>query len=325
MKKNSIDFDWVATEMVKAVRGKRSQNQLNRKLGFSVNQLYRWESGYRKITWKNFVQICSLSRVSIGEILKVEIGFFGDEREIKDLILHLKGQHSLTAFSKLVNLPNTKIRNWAQGRGQVNLSDVLKMIEGSLGVSTDIVAKICDINLVPSLLEVHKLRLFQRNICFQNPELMIMIHGVELLSRQALGASYWSQISGLTSLSEKRCKELVEIGIDAKYFEMKEQHLKVTISFIDTRGALKQTLDMRRFWINVALKKIDTIEDITKPHRLLYFIMSVSDHGAEKLQALMYQFISKMAELNRDDPGPSTQIRLINFQNILMGRETLLK
>ena len=52
-------FKKISIDLLKLIRGKRSQQQMNDRLGHSFNQSYRWEKGITKISWPGFVEYCS--------------------------------------------------------------------------------------------------------------------------------------------------------------------------------------------------------------------------------------------------------------------------
>ncbi len=54
----NLDYQKLASELAKAVRGSTAQTILNKKLHYTANQIYRWESGYSDIYWQDFIKVC---------------------------------------------------------------------------------------------------------------------------------------------------------------------------------------------------------------------------------------------------------------------------
>ncbi|HEX2879444.1 MAG TPA: helix-turn-helix transcriptional regulator, partial [Polyangiaceae bacterium] len=63
-----------ACQLLERLRGRRSQLQLSRKLGFTSNVIYTWESGRRFPEVSNFFRIAELARVPVKERW---LGFLG--------------------------------------------------------------------------------------------------------------------------------------------------------------------------------------------------------------------------------------------------------
>lgn len=95
-----IRYAEVARELVRAVRGKLSQAQLNRKLGYETNQLYRWEAGKRSISWVNFEKLTRACKVDLRKVLKREFGYSGSADDSASLLRHFVGQSSVSGFAK---------------------------------------------------------------------------------------------------------------------------------------------------------------------------------------------------------------------------------
>lgn len=66
-----FDFDELTCELLVALRGRRSQVALSRRLRFRFNQIYRWESGSRKVRWSDFTRICQACGVDLPQAVRV--------------------------------------------------------------------------------------------------------------------------------------------------------------------------------------------------------------------------------------------------------------
>src|SRR4051812_46163024 len=66
-------------EIVKALRGRRSQATLSRMLGYTFNQIYLWETGRRKIHWSDFSALCKVLNRPLDELI---VQFFQTQRRL---------------------------------------------------------------------------------------------------------------------------------------------------------------------------------------------------------------------------------------------------
>ena len=65
-----MNFNLLREQLLKAVRGPISQADISQKLGFSFNQVYRWEKGITKITWCQFAKLAKACNIDIDHALK---------------------------------------------------------------------------------------------------------------------------------------------------------------------------------------------------------------------------------------------------------------
>src|SRR5688572_14281222 len=65
----SEHYEQVARELVRAVRGRRSQSDLSRRAGYHSNMVQRWESGECAPTAASFFDVCRTQRIDLVRAL----------------------------------------------------------------------------------------------------------------------------------------------------------------------------------------------------------------------------------------------------------------
>jgi hypothetical protein len=60
-----LDFERASRELIRAIRGERSQVALSRRLGYRSNVVYMWESGRRWPTAAETLRAASLCRLDV--------------------------------------------------------------------------------------------------------------------------------------------------------------------------------------------------------------------------------------------------------------------
>src|SRR5210317_1938034 len=97
-----MEFKLIASEIIRSLRGDLSQEQLNRKLGFKTNQVYRWEKGHAKVDWEDFILLSQKLKLDLDLLLRSYFRFNGSARDIKVLFEHLFAGQSIARISKRV-------------------------------------------------------------------------------------------------------------------------------------------------------------------------------------------------------------------------------
>jgi hypothetical protein len=69
-----IDHETVARELIRALRGDRSQTAFSRHLGYRCNVLYTWESGRRWPTAATFFRVSLKAKVDVAAKLPDFLG-----------------------------------------------------------------------------------------------------------------------------------------------------------------------------------------------------------------------------------------------------------
>src|SRR5687767_4395102 len=119
-----MDWQLVARDLLRALRGRRSQRQLSRKLGFSSNVVYRWESGRAAPAAHEFFRLAALV-VRTPYLRLLEAGFRYDEgRRTHDLadakgvagwLEAMRGELPITSLAESTGCSRFVISRWLSG------------------------------------------------------------------------------------------------------------------------------------------------------------------------------------------------------------------
>jgi len=113
---NGPDFDLVTRELVALLRGRLSQERLSRALGYTHNQLYKWEKIRKRISWDEFARLCELRK---KPLLAVVTNCLGDTVRTSDgrrIFNELVPPSSHRAFQRLLGVPLSSVTRWAGGK-----------------------------------------------------------------------------------------------------------------------------------------------------------------------------------------------------------------
>jgi hypothetical protein len=131
----SSDYKKLAAKLIKEARGKFSQEQVNMKLNIEFNQVAKWESQRKRISWTDFLFVCNLSKIDVLKAVNIAIGF-GRETS------------SLAIYKFITSKDNSEARN------RLSISDtVLKRRVASKEFFLDEILEIIDCYL-PKRLQV---------------------------------------------------------------------------------------------------------------------------------------------------------------------------
>jgi transcriptional regulator with XRE-family HTH domain len=124
-----MDYDKLAVQVLKAIRGKVSQNTLSEKLGFDFNQFYKWETERKVIYLKDFISICNCLLLDL--MTAINRNLFLDIRklnshEIGYTILKI---HSAKELLSSIKVSASTLSRWTSGDGDIRLSLFFEIID----------------------------------------------------------------------------------------------------------------------------------------------------------------------------------------------------
>src|SRR4051812_5121738 len=123
-KLDDMDFDLIARETVVAARGKLSQRALSRKLGYRTNQVYRWESGQRQVSWPQFAELCRATGLDLRGALRKLGCYQKDPTDTGTLVRFLLGEAKLAAVAKVSGVSRFSLMRWRNGTATPSLRGI---------------------------------------------------------------------------------------------------------------------------------------------------------------------------------------------------------
>ena len=163
----------VATrEILRALRGKRSQVAFARRLGFRSNVPAAWEGGHRCPDSVEWFRVCD--RVGVDAVAAMRRFHAPAQTAVsKDAVgpwlQELRGRTSIADLSSRSGCSPTQLRRWLGGRARPKVFQFLMVVDALTGRAPDLVAEIVDIDRVPTLASRYHAGRTQRRLAFEHP------------------------------------------------------------------------------------------------------------------------------------------------------------
>lgn len=158
----SHDYDLLARQLIEAVRGRRSQVDLSRRLGYRSNMVHRWESGECSPSAATFLGMCAKQRIDVAQAFT---RFYGrrplwlaeveatSAEAVAAFLRDQKGKVTLGELARQTGCNRFTLARWLKGRAEPPLGELLRVIEASSQRLLDFIAALTDPARVPLLVE----------------------------------------------------------------------------------------------------------------------------------------------------------------------------
>lgn len=300
-------------ELLRAIRGRWSQNRLSERLGFRFNQIYRWETAYTQISWKDFVRLCAARKANLSSPLHGYLGYGGSLEDGTALVSHLLGPLSLAEAASRMGVSAYTIRSWKSGRTRTLLETVLRIMSELQNFLPEFVEHLVGPDAVPSLAAEIARRKKQRRFLFDYPMGNAALHflGLDEIAERPYPEGYLARKLGL-SLSDER--KLLEKMLEAEIVAKVEGRYRDLARDLETSGGFKDGLRVRRFWAEKVVRFMDSLK--AKPERTLSAITSyeASDDACKRIRSAHFEYLTKVYQILQTDPGPKERAVVQLFQ-----------
>jgi hypothetical protein len=318
-----MKHDILAGELFRALRGKRSQRLLSRRLGYTSNVLYHWETG-RSLPAAAALFACTrkLGRAPsacLERFLGASADWLDDDAlctdaGVAELARRLCGDTPLGVLAERMGRSRFVVSRWLGGQTVIRLPALLSLVDASSRRVLDFVAAFVDPVALPSAAAAWRLLEHNRSAAYEHPWTQAVLRALELEDYQRLARHEKGWIArriGIDAKEEERCLEiLLKAGQVRKVRGRLRAH---TAQTVDTRKSPKDAERLRAFWLDVA----KSCQASARPGTYAYNVCSLSLADYEKLRELHRRFFRDMQELV-ERSNPSERVVLLATQLIAL-------
>ena len=295
-------MELVARQLVRAVRGGRSQEAFSRRLGYKSNPVADWEAGRRFPVAAEFLRACRLGQIDVDgafERFRPEeapaLGD-GDDDGVAAWLDALRGTTPITEVAERLEASRYAVSRWLKGSTRPRLPDFLRMIDLLTDRLSDLVAELVPIQAVPALADVHRERHASRTLAFEEPWTEAILRVLETRAYRQLPAHLPGWLSDRLEIPrdvEDRCLEgLALAGVIAQ--DDAGRWTPVGALTVDTRADPDGTLRLKHHWASLGVRRA------TEPHAgdmVSYNVVGVSRADLERIREAHIRYFHEVRQI----------------------------
>jgi transcriptional regulator with XRE-family HTH domain len=250
-----------AQQLIRALRGPRSQLAFARRLGYRANPVTDWEHGRRYPTAQEALRIAERVGIDVVAALAhfapgVALGGGPGNYALGGWMRTLLGQTKVSELARRMGRSRPTLSRWLCGSAQPRLHEFMEFIDATTGRLPDWVAELVPIEHVPALQSRFRVAQAARRLAFERPWTEGILRVLETDASQERSThdpSWLSRVLGLPSEEVATCLEqLLEAQVitreGCKYAELRPLS-------VDTRGGRSALRAVKAHWARVAMER----------------------------------------------------------------------
>lgn len=309
----SLNYKKVSIELLTSVRGEVSRSALARRLATGIENITRWESGSRRISWADFADVCEVVGKDLISTLKAILTYTGDVRDGCALARQLLGAARLTEVARDTGISRFTLMRWQQNKSEPSLAEILQIMHACQFIMLEFVAHLVDISTVPEAWQEYSRRRIRKEIYYQMPVAAAILCCLKLDDYKALPKHEEGFISRKIGISledeQVAIDKLLEVGKivprDGRYEAINEQ-LELTDS--------QAFRSFSSYWLRRAADFCDTAPN---PMPIIGYGMDIHPTSKATLKLLKdeyFTFYKRVRALLNQDNGPRDTVYV--FQSL---------
>jgi transcriptional regulator with XRE-family HTH domain len=314
----------LSAELVRALRGKRSQAALGRRLGYTSNVIYTWESGRRAPTASAFFRLAAHCRVDVASGLAA---LFGPQMERVDplqpagvtaLLSALTSSHRLAELASATGTDRTTIARWLRGATEPKLPQLLRLVDAMSHRLLEFVSLFADAAALPSTRTAHRDLIVQRRLAYELPWSHAVLRALELDAYRTLPAHEPGFIARRVGLSLQEEERYLAVLVDAKQIRKERGRWVVRrVLTVDTRPSEADNRRLKQHWARVGLERLSTVPH--PPGALFSFnLFAIGSDEYERIRRLHIEYFERVREIVAES-RTADRVALMNLQLVLLG------
>jgi len=321
-----MNYSIVITELLRALRGKRSQVGLSRRLRFRFNQIYRWESGQTKIGWTDFVRLTEVVKVDLGKIIRMLRVFDHHPSEHVKLVESMIGSRKIVQIARDMKCSTSVLSRWLNGRTTPSLEQMLRLMQAtdqSVIQFLDAISPIED--SFPSLREKHQA--LKRRIeffhCFPDATLVIRLMETDEYRRLTRYERGWFARRLKIPIAEE--KTIIETLVRLELVEMcANKPVPIVTEHIRTISTYEQRRKTDKYWQQMGAKVLDISDRPTIFSSFGYWAFSCSEEARKKVREAEHAFYQTVGNIvNTDQPASGRSTVMALYSQLLDLRDLI--
>jgi transcriptional regulator with XRE-family HTH domain len=318
-----MDYDRVAAQFLRALRGKRSQAAFCRRFGYRSNVAHTWESQRGFPTAARVFQIARQLGVDVDAALRRFYGLappwihevdIASRQGVARLLTDLAGKTSMVELARYTGKTRFAISRWLKGEAEPRLNDFFQLVECSSMRLVDLIETLVDPQSIPCIRDRWHSMSVARRLAYDAPWTPAVLRALELKAYQELSdppTAWLARRIGLATDEVQRCLDLLhEAGQIRK--EGNKWHL-VDVMSLDVRKDQEAAARLRAWWARVAAERCEQ-----RRRGTMYTLCGVSAADLERLREVQKAYFNEMRAIISQSQ-PVERVALVMAQVLDLG------
>ena len=283
-------MEHAARQLLRALRGERSQLAFARRLGYQGNPIPRWEGGHRFPTAAETLRACRVVGVDVDAAFRAfhppaAAAWSGD---LAAWLAALSGAARHSEIAERAGMSRQQIGRILRGDSQPRLPEFLTVLEAITGRAADWVAELVDIDTIPALRgrrrQARAVRLLAHDHPW-SPAVLAILDTLPAMTRQ-------EQLTAITArlpLPSHSVEEILDVIETSGARDPAVQARALTVDVAPTRA---EQLSLRAHWAQASADRIAAVRDAgASPHDLFSFnVFTASRADLDRIRRLQRDF-----------------------------------
>lgn len=302
-----MDFELASRELVRALRGQRSQAAMRRRLKRSSNVFHAWETGTRYPSATDFLQLLQLSGRSPLLVLSRFAPCRGTAPQglVTSWLNALARNRSQAELARSLGVNRNTVARWLKGETEPRLPQLLAFVEVTTQRCLDFLGELVEAERLPSVAAAHADLQRQRSLAYSRPWAHAVLRALELEQYRALLQHEPGVLARCTGIALDEELQCLQELLRAKQIRRRAGRFQVgRVLAVDTREDPAGNLALKRHWFGVASERLAQA-GIPEAGLASYNLFAISEGSLERIRQAHLDYYEQIRAIVADSERPT--------------------
>jgi DNA-binding transcriptional regulator YiaG len=308
MRARRASYERLAVELLRALRGRRSQSGLSRRLGYRSNIVHRWETRQCWPSAARFLELCqrvgvdlrkSFRRMAPREPERLFAAPPASTDAVVALLCELRGRTPIIQLAASMGVNRFTVSKWLRGTAQPNLPAFLQLIQATSGRLLDFLATLCDPTSLPSAAKKWQRLQLARNVAYDEPWSHGVLRALQLHTAPRVEDQV-GFIAGRLGIDAAEVQRLLRVLRDAGQVVQRNGRWSAdAVARVDTSLEPDRARTLKATWIRAAVERLEA----GSPGGFAYSLFEVSAADLVRLREVQLEYLRAMLSIVAGSTG----------------------
>ena len=318
-----MDYLSASRELVRALRGRRSQTACNRRLGYSSNVTHAWETGTRQPSMTDLFRLAQLTQVDTvaaarALVRKADLDLSSTAPGGVDgaaWLRELTVGWSVAELGRQLGCNRNTLTRWLRAETEPRVAQLLQLLQLTTQRALDFVACLVPPSQVPALSRDYEDLQRQRHLAYEMPWAHAVLRVLELQAYQALPEHQPGFIAKLLGISLEQEQHALDALARAGQIRRAQGRWRPSrVLSVDTSADPRANLRLKQHWAEVGCQRLSE-SALQRGALFSHNVFAVSDEGYQHIHRAHLEYYDRLRSLVAEFAAP-TRVVLANVQLI---------
>jgi len=302
-------YEDLSSELLRAVRGRRSQIALSRRLGYRSNIVHRWEAQQCWPTAAGFLALCARLKVDVARSFTrfygrspawLETHAATSPAAVAAFLRDVRGRTPIKDLARATGCNRYSLSRWLKGSSEPRLPEFLCLLDVASRRLLDYLATLTEPARLPLLRDAWTQLTQAREAAYGAPWSHAVLRALELESYAQEGhrdADFLPRKLGLD-----RAAVAASVAVLRRSGQIRKQRGRYRphrVFDVGTDTDRARAGGVKAFWTREALARLER----SAPGLYGYLVFAVSSADLQRLRELQLEYVSAMRSIIADSKG----------------------